>query len=99
MNYGRQFVALALASALLPGIGCEKKKPQLPSQAKAPVETVSTPLPSEISETIPPPPPPEPNPQPAAQETPAQPPPKKHTKKKNPTPTPSIQQPIAPSTN
>jgi hypothetical protein len=99
MNYGRQFVALALASALLPGLGCEKKKPQLPSQAKAPVETVSTPLPSEISETIPPPPPPEPNPQPAAQETPAQPPPKKHTKKKNPTPTPSIQQPIAPSTN
>ncbi len=39
MNFGRQFVTLVLASALLSGFGCEKKKPQLPSQAKAPVET------------------------------------------------------------
>jgi hypothetical protein len=70
MNFGRQLVVCALASALLLGSGCEKKKPQLPAQAKAPAEPVATPLPSEISETVPPPPPPQPTPQPPPPEPP-----------------------------
>lgn len=50
MNIGRQFVVVIVA-LLLAGVGCEKKKPQLPKQAKAPVETV--PLPAEIAESAP----------------------------------------------
>jgi hypothetical protein len=86
MNFGRQFVTLALASALLSGLGCEKKKPQLPSQAKVPVEAIPTPLPSEISETAPPPPPPE-APKQEATEAPPPPPQKHRTKKKTTTTT------------
>jgi hypothetical protein len=89
MNFGRQFGILVLASVMLFGLGCEKKKPQLPAQAKAPAETVSTPLPSEISEAVPPPPPPAPNPAPPAQPTASVTPPKRHTKKKVTTPPPS----------
>jgi hypothetical protein len=89
MNFGRQFATLAFASVLLFGLGCEKKKPQLPAQAKAPAETVATPLPSEISEAMPPPSPPAPTPTPAAQPTVSTPPPKRHTKKKTTTPAPS----------
>lgn len=89
MNFGRQFGTLVLASALLWSLGCEKKKPQLPAQAKAPVETVSTPLPSQISEEVPPPPPPAPNPTPPAQQTASVTPPKHHAKKKVTTPAPS----------
>ena len=50
MNLGRQFVVVIVA-LLLAGVGCEKKKPQLPKQAKAPVE--SLPLPAEIAEAAP----------------------------------------------
>ena len=50
MNIGRQFVVVIVA-LLLAGVGCEKKKPQLPKQAKAPVETL--PLPAEIAEAAP----------------------------------------------
>ena len=50
MNIGRQFVIVILA-LLLAGVGCEKKKPQLPKQAKAPVEVL--PLPPEIAEAAP----------------------------------------------
>ena len=89
MNFGRQFGTLVLASVLLIGLGCEKKKPQLPAQAKAPVETVSPPLPSEISEEVPPPPPPAPNPTPPAQPTASVTPPKHRPKKKVTTPAPS----------
>ncbi len=89
MNFGRQFVTLVLAAALLSFSGCEKKKPQLPAQAKAPIETISTPLPSEISEEAPPPPPPAPKPTPPAQQTATTTPPKHHAKKKVTTPPPS----------
>jgi hypothetical protein len=91
MNFGRQFGTLVLASVLLFGLGCEKKKPQLPAQAKAPVETVSPPLPSEISEEVPPPPPPAPNPTPPSQPTASVAPPKHRPKKKVTTPAPSTQ--------
>ena len=86
MNFGRQLVAFALASALLLGSGCAKKKPQLPSQAKAPAEPVASSLPSEISETEPPPPPPQPTPQPPPPEVTVVKPPK-HRSKKKPTTT------------
>jgi len=89
MNFGRQFGTLVLASALLWSLGCEKKKPQLPAQAKAPAETVSAPLPSEISETVPPPAPPAPNPAPPEQQTATTTPPKRRAKKKVTTTTPA----------
>ena len=89
MMFGRQFVVFALATALLAGFGCEKKKPQLPAQAKAPVETVSTPLPSEISETLPPAPPPSQNSTPSVSQTTSTPPAKRHPKKKVTVPAPA----------
>jgi hypothetical protein len=82
MNFGRQFGTFMLASALLWSVGCEKKKPQLPAQATAPAETVSTPLPSEISETVPPPAPPAPKPTQPEHQTASATPPKHRTKKK-----------------
>ena len=98
MNLGRQFGTLVLAAALLWNLGCEKKKPQLPAQAKAPVETISTPLPSEISEEVPPPPPPAPKPTPPAQTATTTPPPKRRAKKKVTTPPPSALSTATPQT-
>lgn len=91
MNYGRQFGVFLAASILLVGVGCAKKKPQLPAQTKAPVETIDTPLPPEISETVPPPPPPTPAPAPQQQPEIAQKPVKHHSKKKPTTVQPSLQ--------
>lgn len=82
MNDGRQLVVFALASLLLVSIGCAKKKPQLPVQAKAPVDAIATPLPDEISETVPPPPPPQPKPEAAPPEVTVVKPPKHRSKKK-----------------
>jgi len=50
MTFGRQFAISTLVVAQLVLTGCGKKKPQLPPQAKAPVDTVAVPLPDEISE-------------------------------------------------
>jgi outer membrane biosynthesis protein TonB len=93
MNLRCQFVAVLLvASVLLSGVGCEKKKPKLPPQAKAPAEPISTPLPDQITETAPPPPPPAtPPPQTTAQEQPQQKPPKRRVPKKKPSSTASAQ--------
>ncbi len=75
MSFGRQFVISVLVMWLLLAVGCVKKKPQLPPQAKAPVATVPVPLPAEISEETPPPPPPaakrEPSPQEVTKPKPA----------------------------
>ncbi len=63
MKLSRQLVALPLF-ALLVLAGCQKKAPQLPTQAKAPAEVIPSPLPVEITEETPPPPvPAEPKPQ------------------------------------
>jgi hypothetical protein len=89
MTFGRQFVTVLLASILMLSVGCEKKKLKLPSQAKAPTE--SLPLPAEISETAPPviaaeKPAPPPHP-----ETPPPTPPKRKARKKAATPPPNTQ--------
>jgi outer membrane biosynthesis protein TonB len=55
MKLSRQLVALPLL-ALLVWVGCQKKAPQLPTQAKAPAEVIPSPLPVEITEETPPPP-------------------------------------------
>jgi hypothetical protein len=55
---------------LLCTVGCNKKKPQLPPQAKAPADTIAIPLPGEISEATVPPLPPPPKPQPPPPELP-----------------------------
>jgi hypothetical protein len=91
MNSGRQFAASALLIALLALTGCAKKKPQLPSQAKAPVDTVAVPLPDEISEETPPPPPPVSAPEPPVQEPP-KPKPTTHHRQKKQTPPPASTQ-------
>ena len=84
MNVGRQLVIVLVAFALLSTVSCTKKKPQLPSQAKAPAELVPTPLPDQISETVPPPPPPPP---PKVETTQVEPPkPKPPVKKKRKSP-------------
>ena len=83
MNTGRQFVILLLAVALLATVGCEKKKPQLPSQATAPAEPIPTPLPPEITEESPPAPAPAP-PQETAKVEEPKPEPPKHRKRKPP---------------
>ena len=86
----RQIIAyVAVSVLLLYGSGCSKKPSQLPTQAKAPVDTIPSTLPPEISEETPPPPPP---PQPKQEEPPpepAKPKPAQHHKKKNPTPPPA----------
>lgn len=70
MTFGRQFAILSLVIVLLGLAGCAKKKPHLPLQAKAPVDTVAVPLPDEISQATPPPPQPPPPPPPTPQEQP-----------------------------
>ena len=88
MNTGRQIVAIVLGVALLASVGCVKKKPQLPSQAKAPVEPIPTPLPAEITaETTPPPPPAPPPVKPKVEEPKPQ--PAKQRKKRKPSQTPA----------
>jgi outer membrane biosynthesis protein TonB len=87
MKLGRQFAVSTLLIALLLLAGCVKKKPQLPSQAKAPVDTVAVPLPDEISEATPPPPPPVTNQEPPAPEPP-KPKPTTHHKQKKQVPPP-----------
>lgn len=96
MTLGRQFVIYALAGMLLVSTGCMKKKPQLPAQAKAPVEPIPSSLPSEISETVPPPPPPQPKPQPPAPEVTVVKPPKRHSRKKTTAAPPAGLQAAAP---
>jgi|SRR5271157_2778539 len=81
MTTGRQFVTILVALVLLTGMGCQKKAPQIPGQAKAPAEPIPTPLPPEITEETPPPPPPKPAPAPPKVEEP-KPQPAKHRKKK-----------------
>lgn len=98
MTFGRQFAISTLVIALLVLAGCSKKKPQLPPQAKAPIDTVAVPLPDEISEATPPPPQPAPQPEPPPQEQP-KPKPTTHKKqKKQPQPPATTQgSPITPS--
>jgi hypothetical protein len=79
MNFGRQFAASTLVMALVMLAGCAKKKPPLPSQAKAPIDTIALPLPDEISEASPPPPAPPPRQEAQVQEPPK---PKPTTKRK-----------------
>jgi len=94
MKLARQIIVLGVAAGLLYSVGCAKKKPQLPTQAKVPADTIPSSLPVEISEEAPPPPPPsEPK-----QETPLpeqpKPKPAQHHKKK-PTSPPSTTQSTA----
>jgi len=82
MTRRRQFVALVVVGVvLLLEAGCNKKKPQLPSQAKAPVDAVAVPLSNELSEEMPPPPPPAPPP-PAPKAEEPKPQPARHRKRK-----------------
>ena len=91
MNRGPQLAVFAVALVLTVNVGCIKKKPQLPPQAKAPAEPIATPLPPEISETVPPPAPPQPNPQPEPSTATVVKPPKKRARKKVPAPNASVQ--------
>lgn len=85
MNLGRQLVAFAIALELLFVTGCAKKRPQLPTQATAPADTVPSNLPPEISEeTPPPPPPPAPTPEAPPPEQPKPKPVQKHRHKSTP---------------
>ena len=86
MKIGRQFVVMLLGLLFLVMSGCVKKKPQLPAQAKAPVEMVPSPLPAEIVEETPPPPPPAPPPEQPKVEEPKPQPAKHHRKKEKPPP-------------
>jgi len=104
MKIRRQFVVIAMGVVLLATAGCEKRKPQIPNQAKAPAEPIPTPLPAEITEETPAPPPPAPPKQePKAQEPKPQ--PAKHHRRKPPqTPATTAQSsettpPPAPSSN
>jgi len=81
MNTRRQFVFLLLGALLLSTAACQKKNPQIPSQAKAPAEPIATPLPAEITEATPPPPPPA-QPQEETKVEEPKPPPAKHNKKR-----------------
>lgn len=83
----RQVIISVVVSALLYSAGCTKKSPQLPTQAKVPIDTVPSSLPPEISEETPPAPPP---PEPEQEETPPEQPkpkPAQHHKKKSNTTT------------
>jgi outer membrane biosynthesis protein TonB len=97
MNTGRQFVVLLLGLLLLGMSGCVKKKSQLPTQAKAPVDTIPSPLPTEIVEETPPPPPPAPPPEKPKVEEPKPQPAKHHKKKTTTTPPPATTQTETPS--
>jgi hypothetical protein len=81
MKIGRQFVIFLVALMFLAAVACQKKAPQIPTQAKAPAEPIPTPLPAEITEETPPPPKPQPAPEPPKVEEP-KPQPAKHHKKK-----------------
>ena len=98
MTFGRQFAVSILVIVLFALAGCAKKKPQLPPQAKAPVDTIAVPLPDEISEAAPPPPQPTPQPAPPPQEPP-KPEPTTHRKKKKqaPPPAPAQSSPATPA--
>jgi len=74
MKFSRQLVVFPVLGLLL-AVGCQKKSPQLATQAKAPAEAIPSALPVEISEEAPPPPPPE--------ESKPQPPPPEETKPKS----------------
>jgi hypothetical protein len=89
MTFRRQFVTVLLASTLMLSVGCEKKKPKLPSQAKAPTEPVS--LPAQISEEAPPVIATETPQPPPHKDTPAPALPKRKVKKKPAIPPPSSQ--------
>lgn len=91
MNRGPQFAVCAVALLFAVTVGCTKKQPQLPSQAKAPAEVITTPLPAEISETPPPPPPQTPEPQPQSAEPVVTKLPKKRPRKKIVPPAASVQ--------
>jgi outer membrane biosynthesis protein TonB len=91
MSIGRQFVVVLLGLLLLGMSGCVRKKPQLPAQAKAPVEPIPSALPPEIVEETPPPPPPAPPPEEPKIEEP-KPQPAKHHKKKQEKPAPATTQ-------
>jgi hypothetical protein len=90
MNSGRQFAVSTLLIALLLLAGCAKKKPPLPSQAKAPIDTIAVPLPDEISEASPPPPAPAPQREAQVQEQPKPKPTTKRKQKKQPQPPATI---------
>jgi len=84
----RQIIVIAVVSVLLYGTGCSKKHPQLPTQAKVPVDTIPSPLPPEISEATPPAPPP---PAPKQEQAPPEPPkpkPTQHHRRKGTTTAP-----------
>ena len=83
MITGRQFVAIWVGVVLLAMVGCVKKNPQLPNQAKAPAEPIATPLPAEITEETTPPPPPAPPPVKPKVEQPKPQPAKQHKKRKS----------------
>jgi len=86
MKPSRPIIAFVLVSALLYSVGCSKKQPQLPTQAKVPVDTIPSSLPPEISEETPPAPPPaEPKP---VEQPPEQPKPKpaQHHRRRSTTP-------------
>jgi len=81
MKFGRQFVLGVLAIGLLLLSACTKKRPQLPTQAQVPTDTVAVPLPAEIAQVKPPPPPPPPQEEAPPPEEPKPTPPKHHRRK------------------
>jgi len=105
MRIGRQFVVIVVGLMLLATVGCERKKPQIPNQAKAPAEPIPTPLPPEITEESPPAPPPAPPKQEPKTEEPKPQPAKHRRRKPPPTPATTAQSteatapPPAPSSN
>jgi outer membrane biosynthesis protein TonB len=100
MKTCRQFVIVFLGVVLLATAGCQKKQPQLPGQATAPAEPISTSLPPEITEETPPPPPPAaPPPETPKVEEPKPQPAKRHKKKPSPPPTQSSESNAQPSSN
>src|SRR5271166_509002 len=101
MKTCRQFVIVLMGVVLLATAGCQKKQPQLPSQATAPAGPIPTSLPPEITEETPPPPPPAAPPQepPPQAEEPKPQPSKHHKKKPSPPPTQSSESNAQPSGN
>jgi hypothetical protein len=75
-----------LGLVLLGTVGCEKRKPRIPTQATAPAEPIPTPLPPEITEEKPPTPAPAPPAESAKVEETKPAPPKKHRRKPPQTP-------------
>ncbi len=79
-------VSVVVVLVLLYSAGCSKKPSQLPAQAKAPVDTIPSSLPPEISEETPPPPPAPAPKQEAPPAEPEKPKPVQHHKKKSTSP-------------